>query len=283
MSATFGPAGNSESFYLEKHKSTAEAPKWLYERGLDAYEYSAGNGISGSLSTFQKIGEEAKKYGILLSLHTPYYISLSGTDPEKRLKSLTYIKASIEAAEAMGADTIVIHAGSAAKISRDEALFLAGDTLLRALADNPDTKVRFGVETMGKKNQLGSFDEIISLCKLDKRLYPVVDFGHLNARNGGMFFKWEDYARIFDRIATELSCEKAQTLHCHFSKIEYTGAGEKRHLTFEDTIYGPSHEPLMEAICRLGVSPRIICESAGTMAEDALTMKKHYNQLRNSK
>ena len=283
MSATFGPAGNSESFYLEKHKSTAEAPKWLYEKGLDAYEYSAGNGISGSPSTFQKIGEQAKKYGILLSLHTPYYISLSGTDPEKRLKSLSYIKASVEAAEAMGADTIVIHAGSAAKISRDEAMALAGDTLIRALADNPDTGIRFGVETMGKKNQLGNFDEILALCKLDTRLYPVVDFGHLNAREGGLFFTWEDYARIFERIATELSPEKADTLHCHFSKIEYTGAGEKKHLTFADTVYGPPFEPLMEAICRLGVSPRIICESNGTMAEDALAMKTCYDNLRNSK
>lgn len=283
MSATFGPAGNSESFYLEKHKSTAEAPKWLYEKGLDAYEYSAGNGISGSPSTFQKIGEQAKKYGILLSLHTPYYISLSGTDPEKRLKSLSYIKASVEAAEAMGADTIVIHAGSAAKISRDEAMALAGDTLIRALADNPDTGIRFGVETMGKKNQLGSFEEILALCKLDTRLYPVVDFGHLNAREGGLFFTWEDYARIFERIATELSPEKADTLHCHFSKIEYTGAGEKKHLTFADTVYGPPFEPLMEAICRLGVSPRIICESNGTMAEDALAMKTCYDNLRNSK
>ncbi len=276
MSATFGPAGNSESFYLEKHKSTAEAPKWLRERGLDAYEYAAGNGITGSLATFQKIGEQAKENGILLSFHTPYYISLSGVDPEKRLKSLTYIKASVEAAEAMGADTIVIHAGSAAKISREEALSLASDTLLRALSDNPDTKVHFGVETMGKKNQLGNLEEILTLCKLDDRLYPVVDFGHLNAREGGVFHTWEDFARVFDRIETVLCPEKADLLHCHFSKIEYATSGEKKHLTFADTLYGPPYEPLMEAIVRLGASPRIICESSGTMAEDALTMKQYY-------
>ena len=279
MAATFGPAGNSESFYLEKHKSTVEAPAWLRQKGLDAYEYSAGNGITGGLATFKRIGQAAKENGILLSFHTPYYISLSGVDPEKRLKSLTYIKASVEAAKAMGADTIVIHAGSASKISREEALSLAGDTLLRALADNPDTKVRFGVETMGKKNQLGNFDEILALCKLDSRLYPVVDFGHLNAREGGCFRSWEDYARIFERISTELSPEKADTLHCHFSKIEYTAAGEKRHLTFADSQFGPDYEPLMEAIVRLGVSPRIICESAGTMAEDALQMKRYYTAL----
>lgn len=279
MACTFGPAGNSESFYLEGNKSTLQAPLWVKHKGLDAYEYSAGNGITGSLSTFQKIGEEAKKHNILLSFHTPYYISLSGIDPEKRLKSLTYIKSSIAAAEAMGADTIVIHAGSASKISREEALSLASDTLLRALCDNPDTKVHFGIETMGKKNQLGTLEEVIELCRLDARLYPVVDFGHLNARDGGVFFTRDDYARVFDKIAKHLCPEKADKLHCHFSKIEYTSQGEKRHLTLEDTVYGPPHEPLLDAIFHLGISPRIICESNGTMAEDALAMKQYYSRL----
>lgn len=36
----------------------------------------------------------------------------------------------------------------------------------------------------------------------------------------------------------------------------------------------------MEAIAREGVHPRIICESAGTMAEDALTMKGQYLKAR---
>jgi len=63
MSATFGPAGNSDSFYKEKHKSTLEAPKWLREKGLDAYEYSAGNGITGSTATFEAIGKKAKENG----------------------------------------------------------------------------------------------------------------------------------------------------------------------------------------------------------------------------
>ena len=281
MAATFGPAGNSESFYLEKHKSSAEAPAWLKAKGLDAYEYAAGNGITGSLENFSKIGKAAKEHGILLSFHTPYFISLSGIEEEKRLKSLSYIKSSVMAAEAMGADTLVIHAGSASKISREEALALAGDTLLRSLNDNPDTALRFGVETMGKKNQLGTLEEVIALCKLDRRLYPVVDFGHLNARDCGRFYTWEDYARVFDEIAKHLTPEKADTLHCHFSKIEYTASGEKRHLTFSDTQFGPDFEPLMEAIFRLGVSPRIICESAGSMAEDALQMKQYYHALCN--
>ena len=280
MSAKFGPSGNSASFYSSGKKHTYEAPLWLSQMGLDCYEYSAGNGITGSAATFQKIGEEAKKHNIAMSFHTPYYISLSGTDPEKRLKSLDYIRRSLEASHALGATIIVIHSGSAAKISRTDALYLAKDTMWKALESFPDTKIKFGLETMGKLNQLGTLEEVIELCSLDKRLCPVVDFGHLNARNiGGMFRSTDDYRRVFSLIGDSLGYEYADSLHCHFSKIEYTSSGEKRHLTFEDTVYGPDFEPLMEAIAKEGYSPRIICESDGTMAEDALTMKKYYQNI----
>lgn len=280
MSAKFGPAGNSLSFYNAGKKHTWQAPEWISSLGLDCYEYSAGNGISGSLATFEKIGAEAKKHNILLSFHTPYYISLSGTDPEKRLKSLDYIKKSLDASHAMGADIIVIHTGSAAKISRQEALALARDTMYRALVAFPDTTVRFGLETMGKINQLGTLEEVTELCTLDKRLCPVVDFGHLNARNLGALFKTaDDYRRVFSHIGDTLGYEYADTLHCHFSKIEYTASGEKRHLTFDDNLFGPNFEPLMEAIHKDGYSPRIICESDGTMAEDALQMKRYYQKI----
>ena len=275
--ATFGPGGNSESFYADGKKSTVEAPLWVKQKGLDAYEYEAGNGLTAGDATLKKIGDAARENGILMSFHTPYFISLSGIDPEKRLKSIDYISRSLHAAELLCADTIVIHAGSAAKISRSEAMALASDTLIKNLEVNGDTDIRMGIETMGKINQLGTLEEVIELCKISPKYHPVVDFGHLNARNIGSYFTTVDsYRAVFDKIATSLGDEYAFNLHCHFSKIEYTGAGEKKHLTFADTVYGPEFEPLAEAIIREGVAPRIICESDGTMAEDALEMKNIY-------
>lgn len=273
--AAFGPGGNSESFYAEGHKSTAEAPAWVAARGLDAYEYEAGNGISAGEAALRKIGEAAKQHGILMSLHTPYFISLSGVEEEKRLKSISYIEKSLWAAELLGADTIVIHCGSAAKISRAEAVSLAIDTLEKTIETVGDTPIHLGIETMGKVNQLGTLEEVVEICKRDRHLYPVVDFGHMNARAiGGYYTDADSYRRTFDYIGRELGDEIARTLHCHFSKIEYTGAGEKKHLTFADETYGPWFEPLAEAIVKENLAPRIICESDGTMAEDALYMKK---------
>lgn len=280
--ALFGPAGNSDSFAADGHKHTREAPAWLASRGLDAYEYSGGNGINGRPETFAKIGAEARAHNITLSLHAPYYISLSSLKPELRLKSIVYIKQSIDAAEAMGADIIVVHTGSTAKQTREEAVELTKDTLFKAIEELSPFTVRIGLETMGKQNQLGTLDEVIEICKTDPCLYPVVDFGHMNARNrGGLFADADDYRLVFDRIGSELGDRYARYLHCHFSKVEFTDAGEKKHLTFEDTVYGPDYEPFIEAIVRENLCPRVICESNGTMAEDAAAMKKYYESFSN--
>ena len=274
LKAKFGPAGNSDSFYAAGYKSTMEAFGWLREIGIDAYEYQAGNGLRTSEATLKALGKKAKEHGILMSLHTPYFISLSGVEEEKRLKSLDYIRDSLNAAELLLADTIVIHSGSAAKISRAEAMALAKDTLMRVADEMGDRGIRLGLETMGKINQLGTLEEVIELCKVAKCFVPVVDFGHLNARNVGGVFPDEDaYLRVFDRIGEELGDEVAKNLHCHFSKIEYTAAGEKKHLTFADNEFGPDFTPLAEVIVKHDLAPRIICASAGTQAEDALSMK----------
>ena len=275
--ATFGPGGNGDLFYQDGGKSTLQSPGWVKRIGLDAFEYEAGNGLTAGESSLRAVGEKAREHGIKMSLHAPYYISLSGIDPEKRLKSIDYIQKSLWAAELLGADTIVIHSGSTAKISREEAMSLSKDTLEKVAEAVGQPCARLGIETMGKINQLGTLAEVIEQCRVSPIYAPVVDFGHLNARNvGGAFPDVDSYRRVFDEIASGLGDAYAMNLHCHFSKIAYTSAGEKKHLTFADSEFGPLFEPLAEAIVREGVAPRIICESDGTQAEDALYMKNAY-------
>lgn len=280
MPAFFGPGGNSDAFRLAGLKSTLDAPFWVKSIGLDAYEYEAGNGLSASPKILEAIGYEAAKNNIKMSFHTPYFISLSGVVEEKRLNSINYIRQSLDAAKLLGAGTIVVHSGSAAKISRDEAMRLAADTLAKTLGAVDTYGIKIGLETMGKVNQLGTLDEVLELCRIDSTFVPVVDFGHLNARDlGGVFVSADDYLRVFDKIDRALGADVAENLHCHFSKIEWTGSGEKRHLTFEDQVYGPNFEPLIETIYKHNLSPTIICESAGTQSDDALAMKKYYQEI----
>lgn len=276
---TFGPGGNSDAFKAAGKKSTVEAPEWISSIGLDAYEFEAGRGVNAGEAVLRAIGEQARLHGILMSLHAPYFISLSSVEEEKRTKSIDYISRSLAASELLGADTIVIHTGSASAITREEAMRLAADTLERNLEVNGNTEIRMGLETMGKVNQLGTLDEVITLCKISPKYHPVVDFGHLNARHiGNHFPDCDSYRSVFDAIACGLGDEYAYNLHCHFSKIEFTPKGEKKHLTFSDTVYGPEFEPLAEAIVKEGVCPRIICESDGTMSDDALRMKRMWQE-----
>lgn len=281
--ALFGPGGNGDAFRLAGYRSSTDAPRFVRDYGLDAYEYEAGRGLSASEEMLRKIGQTAKNLGIHMSLHAPYFISLSGTDPEKRQKSVEYIRQSALAAAWLGADIIVIHAGSCAKISRTEAMKLARETLFSALTEIPDNGVAFGIETMGKIQQLGTLEEVLELCRMDPRLRPVVDFGHMNARALGTAFPDEEsYLTVFEKIADTLGDTYARYLHCHFSRIAWSAGGEVRHLTFADREFGPEPGPFIRAVRRAGLCPTVISESAGTQAEDALAMKQMYDNYDNT-
>lgn len=282
MSAKFGPAGNSLSFTALGYKHSLQVPEYLEKMGLNAFEYQCGRGVNIGLDKASQLGVLAKEKGITLSLHAPYYISMSSVEEEKRLNSINYILASARAVNAMGGSRIIVHTGSCGKISREEALELAMDTMkksIEALDREGLGHIHICPETMGKVNQLGTLDEVLTLCTLDERLIPCIDFGHLNARDLGYFKSLSDYETVFKAMENKLGSDRLKTFHSHFSKIEYTSGGEKKHLTFEDTVYGPDFEPVMELTYKYGANPTFICESDGTQAEDALAMKKYYESL----
>ncbi len=282
MSAKFGPAGNSESFLKMGYKGSLQVPEYIEKMGLDAFEYQCGRGVNIGADKATELGKKAKEKGVILSLHAPYYISMSSVEEEKRLNSIRYILDSARAVNAMGGNRIVVHTGSCGKISRESALELAVDTMklaIKALDDEGLSSIRICPETMGKINQLGTLEEVLTLCELDERLLPCIDFGHLNARTLGEVNSSEAYAEILNAIENRLGASRLNEFHSHFSKIEYTTGGEKKHLTFEDTVFGPDFEPLMEIIAKKSLSPTFICESAGTQAEDAKQMKDYYEKF----
>lgn len=283
MIAKFGAAGNSDSFYAEGHKASEEMPKWLMERGLDAYEYQCGNGVRCGEATARKIAKAAEENGIVMSVHSPYYINLATPEEEKRAGGINYIMQSAQLVKYLGGDRVVVHSGALGKLSREEATEYAKKTLTlarEALVSAGFENVRLCIETMGKINQLGNLEEVMELCSLDESFLPCIDFGHLNARTLGGLKTKEDFEEIFDAIKNRLGEERHKNFHSHFSKIEYTKGGEKKHLTFEDTVFGPDFDFVAEITAERDLAPTIISESAGTQAEDALAMKKMYLAVR---
>ena len=279
MGAIFGPAGMCELAAQEKVKHTAALMAWLKEKGLDAFEYQCGRGVNIKQDKAEEIGKAAKENGITLSLHAPYFISLASAEVEKRDNSVGYILKSAEAAKWLGAKHIVVHPGGIGKMKREEATAIACETLKKAVAaldENDLGDIIMCPEVMGKINQLGDVDEVLTFCTLDERMLPCVDFGHLNSRTHGGLKSVEDYDAVFDKIENRLGRERLNNMHIHFSRIEYSAGGEVRHLTFEDTVFGPEQSVFIEAVRARGISPTVICESAGTQTLDSMEMKRLY-------
>ncbi|MBE5783773.1 MAG: endonuclease IV [Clostridiales bacterium] len=278
----FGPAGNSESFYAQGYKSTWQAPAWLKNMGLSAYEYSFGRGVNLSREAAEKIAMHARENGIALSAHAPYFINLANPDPEKRQASFRYITESAQAVNTLGGERVVVHVGAVMKMERDAALKNCREGLKEAylrLDDLGLSHIHLCPETMGKKSQIGDLSETLDFCQLDERLIPCLDFAHIHALHQGALNGPEDFERVLDQVESALGMERARQMHVHFSTIEFTPAGEKRHRTFAEEKYGPRFEMLAPLLKERGYQPRIICESKGTMAEDAKTMMEIYQSV----
>ena len=283
-SPRFGTAGLSDSYTVKKFDPAAIAAHTA-SFGLTAFEYQCGRGVRLAQDKAAALGKACGEKDIALSVHAPYYISMSSLEEDKRLHSIDYLLQSCALVKALGGRRVIFHSGSCGKQSREAALEKALDTMRRAV--EAVDAAGFGdcilcPETMGKVNQLGTLDEVLALCSVDERITPCIDFGHLYARSQGTELAGEnapaDYAALLDKLQV-LGPGRAANFHVHFSRIAYTKGGEKCHLTFADTDYGPPHEPLLALLKARGLTPTIICESAGTQAEDAGTLARAYASL----
>lgn len=282
----FGTAGTSDSFAAQGGKTSLDIPEYTAKMGLNAFEYQCGHGVRLGLDKAAKMAALAAPKDILFSVHAPYYISMSSLEEDKRLNSVNYLLQSAAVCRALGGQRVIFHSGSCGKQSREAALEKALDTLCRAqtaLDEAGFSDITLCPETMGKIGQLGTLDEVLELCKVDERITPCIDFGHLNARTLGGIASKADYAAILDKVEAALGGARAKRFHVHFSRIEYSAGGEKRHWTFAETQFGPEPQPLMELLAERDLEPVIICESAGTQAEDACTMQRLYGEVASRK
>ncbi|MFA7466907.1 MAG: TIM barrel protein [Desulfotomaculaceae bacterium] len=279
MQIKFGPAGNSDSFYQAGHKSSLDMPRWLEGMGLTAYEYQCVRGVHLKKETAGKLGEAARQHHVALSIHGPYYISLTATDPGIKEKTQKHFIDVLRAAHWMGARTVVFHPGGGAGEDRVATLKQVRSRLAELLdiaADQGFGDIPVAPETMGKASILGNLDEVLELCTLGENVIPAIDFGHLHAAGAGALRDEEHFAAVLDRIDEVLGAAALQKLHIHFSPIEFTGAGERRHRTTLDDGYGPDFALLARQIVQRGMTPTVICESSGRQAEDAVHFKRIY-------
>ncbi|MDR1669581.1 MAG: TIM barrel protein [Oscillospiraceae bacterium] len=273
----FGPAGCDEG-YTGK---VTDIPAYLRQNGLDAFEAQCGHGVRMSETAAKALRENAERHGIALSVHSPYFISLS--NPERLEANIGYLRQSALLAGWLGAARVVVHMGAAMGRPRREGMDASARTVRAALdtakAENwPD--VLFCLETMGKINQLGTVDEVLELCGIGENLLPCVDFGHLYARSLGAFDGRGAYGSVLDSLESALGAERARACHIHFSHIAFGKGGESKHQTFADEGGGPDWKALAYLLAERGYRSTVICESRGTQTQDAAALKAVYEEAR---
>ena len=278
----FGPSGNSESFYAKGYSHTEQSAKYVRDMGLDCFENSFGRGVRMTEVKAISIGDAFREQNVEISVHAPYYINFANPSDESAQNSYNYVLDSGRVLKLMGGRRCVFHSATQGKMEREAAVALTEERL-KTLRDyiymNNLQDLYFCPETMGKIAQIGTLEEIVRFCKIDEVYLPCIDFGHLNAREQGSLKTVSDYKERLEYMIAELGYDRVKHFHVHFSKIQYSAKGEVRHLTFEDTQYGPEFEPLAAALAELKLEPYIVSESAGTQAEDALAMKECYTRI----
>ncbi len=261
----FGPAGIPPIFRL-LGAQLSDVPKLLREEELDALEYQAvrwGQKPQMKQQDAENLGSEARKNDVLLSMHGSYFVNLSGKKDVVEASKRRLI-ACATAAQWMGAYAVVFHTGFYGRLEKSFAF----KNCVNALKDVVQTmnnlgiqNVKLGPETMGKVSQVGSIAEVLSICEQVEQTQLVIDWSHLHARHQGKFRKVEDFREIVETVERRLGTEVARNMHCHFSKIEYTDRGERRHHVLEEARFGPDFKMLAEVVADFRMRPVIIAET----------------------
>lgn len=250
----------------------------IRELGLDALELEFVQGVKMGLDTAAKVREAARAADVRLSVHAPYFINLNSVDPGKRLASQERLLKTARVGEACGAASVVFHAafyGADAPEKAYEAVKAELRTVMSILrAERLSIALR--VETMGKRSQFGSLDEVLGLCREVDGLKPCLDFSHLYAREGKIN-GYDEFHRVWAKVARKLGPRALRDVHVHIAGIQYGDKGEIRHLNLEETAFRT--EEWLQVLRDLGVEGTIVCESPN-LEGDAVLLKKLYGAQR---
>jgi deoxyribonuclease IV len=271
----FGTAGVPFSSADDSSLAGIERIKAL---GLDCLEIEFVQGVKMGLDTAAKVREKAAKMGVRLSVHAPYFINLNSEDPGKRLASQDRLLKTARVGDACGASSVVFHAAFYGKDTPEQAYPVVKRELaaVQSIVRTERLAITLRVETMGKRSQFGSLDEVIALCRDIDGLQPCLDFSHLYAREGKVN-SYPDFHRVLSKVARKLGPRSLRNVHIHIAGIYFGDKGEIKHLNLEETEF--RYDEWLQALRDLGVKGMVICESPN-LEGDAVMLKKLYQAQR---
>ncbi|MDM7919371.1 MAG: deoxyribonuclease IV [Methanosarcina sp.] len=270
----FGTAGVPRS---TKSSNSIAGIERVRELELDCMELEFVQGVRMSEKGAENVLETARRENIALSVHAPYYINLNSPEEEKLKASMERIYQSARIGSLCGAESVVLHAAFYQKSSKEkvyENVSKALQELAEQLRDE-DIPAVLRPETMGKRTQFGTLDEVLSLSEEIEGVMPCLDFSHMHAREGKEN-SYSEFMAILSKVEDSLGKEGLENMHMHVSGIEYDRNGEKRHLTLNESDF--NYPELLRALKEFEVKGFVICESP-IMELDALLLKNTYMEL----
>jgi len=269
----FGTAGVPKS---SGGTSSLAGIQRIKELGLDCMEVEFVKGVKMGADTAETVGARAKELGVRLSVHAPYYVNLNADDEGKRLASMERLVASARIAVKCGAESVVFHSGYYGRDDEETTFASIKRSVQEVLSALRAERGRVVLrpETMGKKRQFGSLEEILRLCREVDGLAPCVDFSHIHAREGsGKANSYREFDRILRKIGKKLGRGALQNMHVHVSGVEYGHRGELKHLNLDESDF--RYDEWVQALKDNGVGGMVICESP-IQERDAVILKNLY-------
>lgn len=270
----FGTGGIPRS---TKGTSSISGIKRVRELGLDCMELEFVQGVRMGEKGAKNVLETANKEEVALSVHAPYYINLNSYEEEKLKASLERIYEAAKVGSLCGAESIVLHAGFYQKSTKKHTFENISKALKELTGQLRDEGIQAVLrpETMGKRTQFGTLEEVLALSAEIEGVMPCLDFCHLHAREGKEN-SYSEFTEILSRVEESLGKQGLSKMHMHISGVEYGTNGEKRHLTLKESDL--NYPELMKALKEFKAQGRVILESP-ILEEDALMLRKLYNEI----
>jgi deoxyribonuclease-4 len=277
MPIVFGTAGIPLSC---PKRDSLEGIAFVKKLGLGAFEFEFVQSARMGAEKARACGEEARKLGVVLSAHAPYFINLCSEEKEKVAASKKRIIDTVEIMHNTGGGRVVIHSGFYGKLDKKAAFEAVKESyldILQTLKERKLTAPTLAPEVTGKHSAFGSLEELYDLAADIgfSRLKPTIDFGHMHARGNGGIKSEKDYDAIFDAVEQRVGAAGTRELHCHFTGIRYSEKGELNHLPISSG--SPRFDWLAEVLAARRCGGVIISESP-LIEEDALKMKAAYEK-----
>tara|TARA_Y100000310_G_scaffold291943_1_gene320284 strand:- start:19505 stop:20341 length:837 start_codon:yes stop_codon:yes gene_type:complete len=259
-------------------RNTLNGIAYVRELKLDVMELEFVRSINIKKELAPEVKQAAKKNGVILTCHAPYYINLNSHEKAKARASVGRILNSARIAGLCGAFSVCFHAGFYQKDEPEKVynnIKDAMEEITKTLKDEGnDIWVR--PETTGKASQFGSIKELLNLSAELDNVMPCIDFSHLCARENGKVNSYQEFSKVLEETEKVLGKAALNNMHIHASGIEYTDKGERRHLILNDSEF--KYKELLKALKEFKAKGVVISESPN-IEKDALLMKKTYENI----